>query len=562
MAKPFLATITAAVVEQMKGAYPHLSGAAELLDKVVNNEETRFLETIDNGLSILGNELARMRKNDETLVQGDFIFKLYDTFGFPVDIVRDMALEIGFSVDQEGFKQAMDGQRQQSKKSWKGGVLPGASAALSQALSDVARTNFIGYGTKSSSAVIEVMVTDQGEKMNAALQGQQCMIVCPQTPFYAESGGQIGDHGEIIGKKGRAAVIGTTKTAEGIFLHHCEVTQGELSQGEEVELRVAEGRRQRIAANHTATHLLQAALHEALGEHVKQSGSLVEEERLRFDFTHFSPMTEQEIGTIERLVNREIRANIANCTENMDRNEAKKSGATALFGEKYDDIVRVVSFGEKSRELCGGTHVAATGEIGLFKIVSETGIAAGIRRIIAFTGEKALERVQGFEKTISVLAGELKTTPDEVINKVRTSLSRQKELEKEVGQLTAQLSLSGLDAILDGAREVGGVKVAAANIKLDSAKTLREIGDKIRDRIGSGVVVLGGELDGKAALLAMVTKDVTAKCHAGKIIKEVAGIVGGSGGGRPDMAQAGGSMPDKLQEALGEVYVIVERQMA
>jgi len=562
MTRPFLEMITRAVVEQMKGAYPHLSGAADLLGKVVNNEETRFLETIDNGLSILGDELARMRKNSESLVQGDFIFKLYDTFGFPVDIVRDMALEAGFSIDHEGFKRAMDGQRQQSKKSWKGGELPGVSIALNQALNDVAKTNFIGYETRRSSEVIEAIVTGQGETIDTASPGQQLIIVCPQTPFYAESGGQIGDHGEIIGDNGRAIVVGTTKTSEGVVLHHCDVAEGELTQGESVELRVAEGRRQCIAANHTATHLLQAALYEVLGDHVKQSGSLVDEERLRFDFTHFLPMTEQEIETVEQLVNREIRANELSCVEQMDKEEAKKSGATALFGEKYDDVVRVVSFGQKSKELCGGTHVGTTGEIGLFKIVSEAGIAAGIRRIIAVTGEKALERVQGFEKTISTLARELKTTPDEVVNKARSSLSRQKELEKEVGQLSAQLSLSGLDSILDGAREIGGVKVATANITLDSAKTLREIGDKVRDKIGSGVVVLGGELEGKAALLAMVTKDICGKCHAGKIIKEVAGIVGGSGGGRPDMAQAGGSMPDKLHEALGEVYAIVERQMA
>jgi alanyl-tRNA synthetase len=562
MTKPFLESITAAVVAQMRGAYPHLASAAKLIGKVVNNEEKRFLETLDNGLSILADELARMRKSNETLVRGDFIFKLYDTFGFPVDIVRDMALEIGFSIDHAGFMQAMDGQRQQSKKSWKGGDLPEASSALRQALKAVARTNFIGYETRRSSADILAILTDQGEKIARASQGQRLILVCPQTPFYAESGGQTGDFGEIVGEKGSAVVMGTTKTAEGVFLHHCEVMEGALCQGESVELRVAEGRRQRIAANHTATHLLQAALQEALGDHVKQSGSLVEEERLRFDFTHFSPMTEQEIETVEQLVNQEIRANVVNCVDHMDKEEAKKSGATALFGEKYDDVVRVVSFGQKSRELCGGTHVGATGEIGLFKIVGETGIAAGIRRIVAVTGEKALERVQGYEKTIAALARELKTTPDEVVKKVKSNLLRQKELEKEIGQLTAQLSISGLDSIVDGAREIGGVKVVTAKIQLDSAKTLREIGDKVRDKIGSGVVVLGGELDGKAALLAVVTKDVCGKCHAGKIIKEVAGIVGGSGGGRPDMAQAGGSMPDKLAEALQAVYEIIEQQMA
>nr|MBF0222433.1 alanine--tRNA ligase [Desulfobulbaceae bacterium] len=561
MTKPFLVSITAAVVEQMKGAYPHLRSAAELLAKVVNNEEERFLETLDNGLSILGAELARMRDNNETLVSGTFIFKLYDTFGFPVDIVRDMALEVGFSVDQEGFKQAMDAQRQQSKKSWKGGELPGASGALRQALSDVARTEFVGYETRRCSTTLTAIVTEHGDRVASASRGEQILIACLQTPFYAESGGQIGDHGEIIGEKGRATVVGTSKTAEGVFLHKCEVDDGEISQGDCVEMRVAEGRRQRIAANHSATHLLQSALQEALGEHIKQSGSLVEEERLRFDFTHFSPLSDQELFEIETLVNREIRANVANCVEHMDKEKAKASGATALFGEKYDDVVRVVSFGQKSSELCGGTHVGATGEIGLFKIVSETGIAAGVRRIVGVTGERALQRVQGFENTISIIAQELKTSPDEVVRKLKSGLARQKELEKEVGQLTAQLSLASLNTIIETAREIRGVKVVTAKIKLDSPKTLREIGDTIRDRLGSGVVVIGGELDGKASLLAVVTKDVCSKCHAGQIIKEVAAIVGGSGGGRPDMAQAGGSMPDKLTEALEAVDAIIEKQL-
>lgn len=561
MTKPFLVSVTAAVVEQMKGAYPHLHGAAQLLAKVVNNEEERFLETLDNGLSILGAELARMRDKGETLVAGDFIFKLYDTFGFPVDIVRDMALEVGFSIDQEGFKQAMDTQRQQSKKSWKGGELPGASNALRQALADVSKTEFIGYETRRCSSTITAMVTEHGERITSAALGQHVMVSCPQTPFYAESGGQTGDHGEIIAEKGRATVVGTSKTAEGVFLHKCEIDEGELSQGDSVEMRVAEGRRQRIAANHSATHLLQSALQEALGDHIKQSGSLVEEERLRFDFTHFSPLTEKEIFEIESLVNSEIRTNVTNCVEHMDKEKAKASGARALFGEKYDDVVRVVSFGQKSSELCGGTHVGATGEIGLFKIVSETGIAAGVRRIVGVTGEKALQRVQGFESTLTTIAHELKTSPEDVVKKVKSSLARQKDLEKEVGQLTAQLSLSSLDSFIDNAKEIGGVKVVTAKIQLDSPKTLREIGDKIRDKLGSGVVVIGGELDGKVSLLAVVTKDLCNRCHAGKIIKAVAGIVGGSGGGRPDMAQAGGSMPDKLTEALEAVNQIIENQM-
>lgn len=561
LSRPFLAAVTASVVRQMSGAYPHLSGSLELLAKVVNNEEERFLETIDNGLSMLSDELARMRKNNETLVQGNFIFKLYDTFGFPVDIVRDMALEVGFSVDHDGFNQSMEIQRQQSKKSWKGGTLPDLANLLRQTLAGVSKTNFIGYETRRSTSNVTALVTDQGERLEVASQGQNVMIVCPESPFYAESGGQTGDHGDIIGELGKAVVVDTMKGVDGIFLHKCEVVEGELRQGDSVELRVAEGRRQRIASNHSATHLLQSALQEVLGDHIKQSGSLVEEERLRFDFTHFSPLSAEEVLAVENLVNQEIRANVTNCVEHMDKETAQKSGAKALFGEKYGDVVRVVSFGTKSSELCGGTHVGATGEIGLFRIISETGVAAGVRRIVGLTGEKAVESVQEYVHTVGEIAQELKSSPEEIVKKVKGVMARQKELEKEVARLTAQVSISRLESIVGKAKVIAGVKVAVAKIQLDSAKTLREIGDRVRDAIGSGVVVLGGELDGKAAMLAVVTKDVSNRCHAGKIIKEVAVLVGGSGGGRPDMAQAGGTMPDKLPEALGAVYSIIEKQI-
>ncbi len=558
--KPFMATVTAVVARQMREAYPHLDGAADLMDKVVNHEEERFLETIDNGLSMLEDEFTNLRSGKSTEVSGDFIFKLYDTFGFPVDIVRDMALEKGFRIDEAGFNQAMEVQRNKSRKAWKG-ALPETAPGLRDLLAKAGKTEFTGYDSLDGSSVVKAIIAGDGQAVEQGKVGDCLMVACAATPFYAESGGQTGDEGEIIAPHGRGRVLDTIKTADGVFLHKINIIEGEISLGDMVELRVTSSRRHDIAANHTATHLLQAVLRQTLGGHIKQSGSLVEAERLRFDFTHFSPLTSKELSEIEERVNREIRANIPMQTTVMNRDEAKKSGAMALFGEKYGDKVRVVDFGDFSKELCGGTHVGATGEIGVFKIVNETGIAAGVRRITAITGRTAFEDYNSKSQELTALAERLKTTPVELADKVDALLNRQKELEKEVAELTAKVSLASLDGLLENSREIDGIKVAAAQITLDSPKTLREIGDKMRDKIGSGVIVLGGELKGKVALLAIVSKDLTKRCQAGKIVKEVAALVGGGGGGRPDMAQAGGVMVDKLPEALAKVYEIVEAQI-
>jgi len=559
--RPFLAGITGAVLEQMREAYPHLNEAGTLLAKVVNNEEERFLETIDNGLSILNAEFERLRRAGEAAVPGEFIFKLYDTYGFPVDIVRDMALEQGFSLDRAGFDEAMEAQRRQSRQSWKGAGLPGTTEDMRDLAARAGKTEFLGYETTRARSVVTALLSPDGHAMERIGSGGRGLIACARTPFYAESGGQVGDHGEIRTESGRARVVDTIATADGVTLHSAEITEGELRVGERAELEVTGGRRRDIQANHSATHLLQAALRAVLGEHVKQSGSLVDPERLRFDFTHFAPMTREEIHEVEVRVNREIRANHATRTEVMDYGEAKKAGATALFGEKYDNEVRVVSFGGVSKELCGGTHVRATGEIGLFKIVSETGISAGVRRVTALTGRAALAHYQQLSSEMAEISELVKAQGASARDKIGELLRERRDLEKEVAALTAKLSLSGLDAIIGQARDVDGVKVVAARVTLDSPKTLREIGDKVRDKLGSGVAVLGGEIGGKASLLAIVTKDLTKRCHAGKIIKEVAVIVGGGGGGRPDMAQAGGSMPDKLDNALAAVADIVKNQL-
>ncbi|MFC1845371.1 alanine--tRNA ligase, partial [Thermodesulfobacteriota bacterium] len=555
--RPFLAEITAEVVKNMATAYPHLSKAADLLAKVVHNEEERFRETLDNGLVMLNTEIKRLQKEGSTTVPGDFIFKLYDTYGFPVDIVRDIAVEQGLTIDEPGFNRAMEEQRSQSKKSWKGGSLAVMSAGVKKLVDEGHKTSFVGYKTHRADSIIKGILNDAGETINKATKGESVSIFCPETPFYAEAGGQIGDQGEITGPDGKAKVLDTVIVADGIILHEAEIIEGDLSIDDRIELKVMEGRRQRIACNHSATHILHAAMKSVLGDHIKQSGSLVTPERLRFDFTHFSPITRKELINIEKLANEEVRANSPLNTEMLEKEEAIQSGAVALFGEKYGDKVRVVSIGSFSKELCGGTHVRATGEIGLIKITAETSIAAGVRRIEAVTGPEAIKIFQSRDMQLAELAELLKVPAENLGVKIEKLLSAQKELEKEVSRLTTKLTLSDLDGIINNAQEVDGIKVVVSKVVLDSPKTLREMGDKIRDKLGSGIVVLGGEYQGKATLLAMVTKDITDTYQAGNIIKEVSALVGGSGGGRPDMAQAGGPNPDKLNDALDAVYNII-----
>ena len=349
--RPFLSEITAEVVKNMKGAYPHLSESEDLLAKVVYNEEERFRETLDNGLSMLNTEIERLQNESSTSVPGEFIFKLYDTYGFPVDIVRDIALEQGFDIDEPGFIKSMEEQRNQSKKSWKGGSMAVMSAGVKKLVDEGHKAVFVGYKTHRTDSNINGLLDHAGESVIKAIQGESVSIFCPETPFYAEAGGQVGDQGKITGPNGKAQVLDTVVAADGIILHEAEITEGSLSIDDKVELKVLEGRRQRIASNHSATHILHAAMKSVLGDHVKQSGSLVTPERLRFDFTHFSPITQEELGTIENLANEEIRANTQLKTEMLEKEEAIKSGAVALFGEKYGDKVRVISIGNFSKEL-------------------------------------------------------------------------------------------------------------------------------------------------------------------------------------------------------------------
>ena len=561
--KPFFSKITEVVVAELAGIYPHLQDSRELLVKVVTNEEERFLETIDHGLVMLEEEIERMAKAGESQVAGDFLFKLYDTFGFPTDIVRDIALEKGLSIDEAGFNTAMETQRQLSKKSWKGAAMESLSPPVRELLAKIKKTTFSGYETRSGRSKVVGIIKADTEPVNKAQKGERALIICEQTPFYAESGGQAGDQGMIVSTANNAMVevYNTINLATGVIGHRGLIKDGTISLGDEVDLKVDETRRQSIANNHTATHLLQASLQKVLGEHVKQSGSLVEPERLRFDFTHFSPLTKDEIYKIEDLVNRAIRGSATVNTQMLSLAEAQESGAMALFGEKYGDTVRVVSVENFSKELCGGTHVATTGEIGLMKIVTETGIAAGVRRIEAITGQGAFARYRAVSEELDSLASLLKSPTENLRHKIEENLKRQKELECKVSELTAKLSTSDLDDSLAQAKSVDGVRIVTLQIPLDSPKTMREVGDRVRDKLGTGVAVLGGEFKGKVALLAIVSQDLTKRLQAGNIIKQVAVLVGGSGGGRPDMAQAGGTEVEKLPVALKKAAEIIEQQI-
>ena len=550
--KPFLDAVTSVVVASMQHAYPHLKDTTELLKKVVNNEEERFLETLEHGLLILDEEVAKVKKTAAQEISGDFIFKLYDTYGFPVDIVRDISLERGISFDEAGFATAMESQRAKSRAGQKGEGIRLRGEGIKKLLDEGNSVEFLGYEALHTASTVIALLDDDGNGIEKIGMGQNGQLFVSTTPFYAEAGGQIGDRGTISWASGKAEV-NTTISEGDLTLHSITVIEGELAQGMKIELAVDTSSREETAANHTATHLLHAALRQTLGDHVKQAGSLVGPERLRFDFTHFSPLTDEEIQRIEELANSKIRANIPVQTRLLDRDAAIEEGAMALFGEKYADEVRVVNLSDFSKELCGGTHVGSTGEIGLFKVISETGIASGVRRIEAIAGKPAFDQLWSTCKRENQLAELLGSRPEELVGRVETLLAEQKKLEKQVMSLSKEIASSDLENVLKNATEVNGVKVVAAEIILDSPKTLREVGDKVRDGLDSGVAVLGGVIKGKVALLAIVTKDLTDRITAGDLVSRTAKIVGGKGGGRPDMAQAGGTMTDKIGEAIRSV---------
>ncbi|PIE65276.1 MAG: alanine--tRNA ligase [Desulfobacterales bacterium] len=557
LTRPFMHDACLAVVDSMIEAYPRLADTAGLLEKVVNNEEARFRETLEHGLAILDEEIAAQQKRDEPLISGSFIFKLYDTYGFPVDIVRDISVERGLPFDETGFQEAMDRQRQQSRASRKDDHVLLRDAGIKALIDSGQCSEFVGYELMTVKAVVKGLLDDQNRQTELVAAGSRGRLFTDVTPFYAEAGGQVGDSGVVRSEKGTASISAVVAEAEGVILHDFQVESGEIAVGDRIELEVSAPVRFDTAVNHSATHLLHAALQDILGDHVKQAGSFVGPERLRFDFTHFSALTEQELVAVETWVNDAVRANYPVETKVVDRDDALKEGATALFGEKYGASVRVVSIDRISKELCGGTHVSATGSIGLFRIVSEGGIAAGVRRIEAASGRQALKLMQEMAARENEVSRILNASPPVMVQKLEKVLQQQKKLEKRIVELSTRLASADLDQILASGVSVEGVTVIAAEITLDSPKTLREVGDKVRERMESGIAVLGGKSNGKAALLVIVSKDLTDRFHAGRLVNQVASFVGGKGGGRPDMAQAGGPMADRIGEAINNVTTVV-----
>ena len=559
---PFLHTVAMKVIEEMSVAYPGLHDARAFIDKVIYTEEERFGETLDAGLRILEDAVGETKARGVKVLPGDLAFKLYDTYGFPLDLTMTIVEEEGLSVDEEGFDSSMADQRTRSRAAWKGSGEQAMSPALAELTATGFKAVFLGYeGLEAESEVALILV--DGQSVDSVGAGQKAELVCPKTPFYGEGGGQTGDTGEITGPNGKAKVTDTKKPGGEVFVHQIEVTEGELKKGDVLKLKVDAGRRSATAANHTATHLLHAALRGVLGDHVKQAGSHVTPERLRFDFTHFEGITPEQLAEIERRVNFGIRSNVDLCTNVMAIDEAISQGATALFEERYGDKVRLVEIPGISKELCGGTHASRTGDIGFFKLVSESSAAAGVRRVEALTGGAAVEAVLAMEAELNQTAGVLKVGRSELADRVAKLATGLKEKEREVEGLKAKLAgAGGGKDLLADAIEIDGVKVVITQIEIDNPKALRDVADSVRDRLQSGVAVLGAKAGAKAMLLALVTKDLTKKFHAGEIVKALAPIVGGGGGGKPDLAQAGGQNPDALPEALAKAVEVIKAQAA
>ena len=555
IAEPVLFRVVDAVNMMMGDAYPELLERENYVKKVILAEEERFIETLDRGLAILNEETAALRAKGEKVISGEVIFKLYDTFGFPVDLTADIVESEGFTLDEDGFALCMEKQRVKARENWKGSGEQGLADIYKELHGTGITTDFLGYSEQTAFSTISAIVKG-GTLIEEAGAGEEVEIVTSATPFYGESGGQAGDTGTISTGSGHVEVTGSTRPFTDLIVHRGKVVSGAIRTGEAADLKISVGNRSATARNHTATHLLQAALREVLGDHVKQAGSLVTPDRLRFDFTHFTPMTQEEIRRVEVLVNGHIMGNSPVESREMPAADALAAGATALFGEKYGDVVRVVKVGEVSSELCGGTHVHGAGEIGFFKIISEAGIAAGVRRIEAQTGNGALAVVHGMEDEQRGIATLLKAEGGTVLDKVEKLVAGQRELQKELETLQARLNASKSADLIQQVREQNGIKILSVKVEGD-AKGLRELSDTLKQRIGSGIIVLGTSDAARANLLVAVTSDLSARWKAGDIIKAIAPIVGGNGGGKPELAQAGGSKPEHLAEALEAVYQIV-----
>ena len=540
------------LVAEMGDAYPELTRTQAKVMEVLKQEEDRFFATIEHGMAILEGELAEMDKAGNVVFDGETAFKLHDTYGFPLDLTADVCRERAVSVDSDAFEVAMARQKEQARAA-------GKFKLATNLEYEGPPTSFHGYDTLEAGANVLALYKD-GVAVNELAEGEVGVVVLDDTPFYAESGGQVGDRGELRGSHGIFAVEDTQKIQAAVFGHHGVVKTGSLSVGNGVQARVDVAARAATARNHSVTHIMHKALREVLGGHVQQKGSLVDPDKTRFDFAHTQPMSAEEVLEVERRVNAEILDNSATEARVMALDDAQKSGAMMLFGEKYGDEVRVLSIGS-SKELCGGTHVTRTGDIGLFKITMEGGVAAGVRRVEAVTGANALRLVQHQQQTLDEVIGTLKAQPAELVQRVAQIVDNVRALEKEVARLKSKLASSQGDDIADRAVDVKGAKVLAALLEGADVPRLRETMDKLKDKLGSAVIVLAAADGDKLSLIAGVTKDLTGKAKAGELVNFVAQQVGGKGGGRPDMAQAGGNQPDKLPAALASVQGWAEERL-
>jgi len=547
----FFFQLVAPLVAEMGEAYPELAAAQEQVERILKLEEERFAETLEQGMKILE---ACVEKIHGTVIPGDVVFQLYDTYGFPVDLTADYARENDLSVDHAGFDIAMTAQRTRARaaKSFGDGY--------NQTIKLDAQTEFTGYQQLNEESKI-IGLFQQSEAVSVLAEGAEGVVVLESTPFYAESGGQAGDCGRIEIEGAVFEVTDTQKQGGSLFLHYGKVVSGELKNNLPCNAFVEPVSRQAIILNHSATHLLHAALRQVLGDHVTQKGSLVNAERLRFDFAHFEPMTAEEIKIIERIVNQQIRHNAAVSADVMSKEDAINAGAMALFGEKYGDEVRVLKIGDFSTELCGGVHAKRAGDIGLFKVVSETGVASGVRRIEAITGEAAIQWLEGREKSITAIASVVKSSPEAAAEKVQQLMDKSKSLEKELERLQSKLASSAGGELAGQAVEIDGIKVLAVKLDGVEPKAMTDLLDQLKNKLVSAAIVLATVKDGKVTLIAGVTKDQTARIKAGDLVNVVATQVGGKGGGRPDMARAGGTEPEKLEQALQQVPEWVREQI-
>jgi len=556
IAGPFLNEMTKVVVDNMSHIYPELVANRSLIGEIVRVEEEKFNATLDAGLNLVDKFIGEVSVKGEKELVGGEVFKLYDTYGFPPELTAEIAREKGLSIDWQGFHREMERQREMARTSTRTSSMPAKVVIASPAIS---ATEFVGYETtETQSKVLQLAV--KGEAKQVALEGDEVDVVLDKSTFYGEMGGQVGDTGVIIGAKGKAAIANTVRTASDVIVHQGKITEGSISVGDEVQAKVDAGRREDIARNHTATHLLQAALRQILGKSVYQKGSLVEADRLRFDFSQLTPISEQELSNIQRQVSEWIRANLKVEAKVLPYKEAIAEGAIALFEEKYGETVRMLKIGEPaiSKELCGGTHVRATGEIGTFLIISESSIGTGLRRIEAVTGRKAESVIESRLAALRSIAKSVESSLEEAPAKVKALVSELDAERKRVTWLERELSRTVVEGLCTQAEEVSGVRLLAARVPPLSMPVLREMGDILRDKLRSAIVVLATVHNGKPSFLAMVTSDLVARgFHAGDIVNQVAKVAGGGGGGKAGMAQAGGKDVAKIDEALRLVKSVI-----